>query len=508
MTVVVEPGLYRAAVLRDLTRLLPPNTWSIDTYGFLTVKPSARPTPAENLLTAIAKAPGLVQISGSEAAMSVGVAGQLKTLGDVGGAVFSNPAAQGPDTEVAVLYDSSNNYGVGYWGLGLDDARIDLPTHIMLGHELGHARQLLEGTWTSLADGEVYAIGIENDLRGGDAPPLPIRKGHSGGKKEKPKQAPVENPPRTSDGCFVATAAYGSPMHPVVGGLREFRERVLRPTREGRDFFAEFHDVYAAVSAPVVRRMAEDEATRDLVRDTLVSPIVRYLAMACAFPDLPLQSAGPWAPFLEGLRDDLEDFASIMPLPSRLGEIAPDRAADELIVALRYQLRDPGRRRAWLEGLRRAGELPLPADGDIAERLRSSGRSEDEIALILEPVGAACLGCAFGNDVGTAAEGVRWRYTVTVRNATTNETYLNLRIFYLAAPGTIDNMGLVTLPDLAPGEIAVFPLCECSRLESYYIEGDLVTTDGTTGSFVVPNDGSITPGSAGDPNPCEDSWAF
>jgi hypothetical protein len=36
--------------------------------------------------------------------------------------------------------------------------------------------------------------------------------------------------------CFIATAAYGSPMHPYVNILREFREAYLRPTVLGRLF--------------------------------------------------------------------------------------------------------------------------------------------------------------------------------------------------------------------------------------------------------------------------------
>jgi hypothetical protein len=34
-------------------------------------------------------------------------------------------------------------------------------------------------------------------------------------------------------GCFVATATFGSPIHPVVEGLREFRDSRLRPSRLG-----------------------------------------------------------------------------------------------------------------------------------------------------------------------------------------------------------------------------------------------------------------------------------
>lgn len=36
------------------------------------------------------------------------------------------------------------------------------------------------------------------------------------------------------DECFIATAVFEDPDHPVVKDLRRFRDRVLRPTRSGR----------------------------------------------------------------------------------------------------------------------------------------------------------------------------------------------------------------------------------------------------------------------------------
>ena len=294
---------------------------------------------------------------------------------------------------------------------------------------------------------------------------------------------------------------------------------MLQRSRAGRELYDGFNDRYRALSIPVIAAMADPE-TRELVRDWVVRPVMRYLELVRDFPDLPAEAAGPWAPFLERLRDDLERFASAVPLPGGLGSLEPAEAVEELLVALRYQLRSPERRRAWLEELRRRGELPVAA-GDareraaLAERLRAAGRTAEEIDLVLAPVGPAADVAAttaslagFGPDLGTTADTVAWRYTVTLRNATTDETYLNLRVYYLAAPGDADSMGLVTLDDLKPGEVAVFPLCECTRLQSYFIEGDIVTAAGDTGQFVYPDQGSMTPAAAGDAFPCEDSWAF
>jgi hypothetical protein len=500
-------------VLRDLARLVPPDVWSIDKFGFLSFKPPARPTGASLLLESVVKPPGLVTIAGSEGAARLVISGQASELRDVAGSTFFDPAGQGPEANVAIFYDTTDNYAAGYWVNGLDGSRIDFPPHIVLGHELAHARQILEGAYTTRADGEAYAITVENDLRGADTPVLPFRQGHDGGRKDPPKKAPVENPPRSRDGCFVATAAYGSPLHPAVAELRTLRDHALRPTREGRAFFDRFYDTYAAASAPVVDAMRADEEVRELVQRCIVAPLVRYLVLARDLPDLPLEAAGPWAPFIEQVRAGVEELAAVVPLPSGLHDIPPERAANELLVALRYQLRTPERRRAWLLELRSAGDLPLTVTAaearEMADALRAAGRSDEELDLILGTRRRRSVALSgFGNDLGSQADAVSWRYTVTLRNATPNETYLNLRVYYLAQPGDMNSMGLVTLDDLKPGEIAVFPLCECSRLQSYYIEGDLITTAGDTGQFVYPDEGSMTPGRAGDPNPCEDSWAF
>jgi hypothetical protein len=249
-----------------------------------------------------------------------------------------------------------------------------------------------------------------------------------------------------------------------------------------------------------------------MVRDTLVSPIVRYLQLARDFPALPVAAGGPWEPFLTRMRDGLEEFARLVPLPSELDKLDPGEAIEELAVALRFQLRSPESRAAWLQRLTASGELPIALDSvrrqAARERLAMAGLTSDEMRVVLGAQPKA-LGTAFGNDVGTRANEISWRYTVTFRNADTDgAVYSNIRAYYLAKPGEPTDMGMVTLDDLRPGEVGVFPLCECSRLFSYFIEGDLTLPNGTTGTFVFPDEGAMTPARAGDPNPCEDSWAF
>jgi photosystem II stability/assembly factor-like uncharacterized protein len=79
-----------------------------------------------------------------------------------------------------------------------------------------------------------------------------------------------------SSDCFIATAAFGSPMEPQVRFLREFRDRFLMSNRAGRAFV----DLYYQFSPPLARFIAGHEEMRLLVRWALL-PVVglSYLAL-------------------------------------------------------------------------------------------------------------------------------------------------------------------------------------------------------------------------------------
>jgi len=70
-------------------------------------------------------------------------------------------------------------------------------------------------------------------------------------------------------GCFIATAAYGSYLHPKVAELRMFRDRYLLTNGPGRLFVS----LYYRLSPPVARVIAEHEWMRAGVRVMLV-PLV------------------------------------------------------------------------------------------------------------------------------------------------------------------------------------------------------------------------------------------
>jgi hypothetical protein len=65
--------------------------------------------------------------------------------------------------------------------------------------------------------------------------------------------------------CFIATAAWGSPMHPRVASLRSFRDRVLLRHPEGQAFVA----LYYRFSPPLARWIGDRPAARRAARAAL-----------------------------------------------------------------------------------------------------------------------------------------------------------------------------------------------------------------------------------------------
>jgi hypothetical protein len=67
-------------------------------------------------------------------------------------------------------------------------------------------------------------------------------------------------------GCFIATAAYGSPLEPQVLLLQKFRDQLLLRIEPGRSFV----HLYYKYSPPLADYIAESQALRSIVQLTLL----------------------------------------------------------------------------------------------------------------------------------------------------------------------------------------------------------------------------------------------
>jgi len=76
-------------------------------------------------------------------------------------------------------------------------------------------------------------------------------------------------PTPVGDGCFIATAAYGTETAEELDTLRAFRDEVLLQNSLGSQLVA----LYYEVSPPVADCISEHEGLRTLVRELLVDPV-------------------------------------------------------------------------------------------------------------------------------------------------------------------------------------------------------------------------------------------
>jgi len=130
----------------------------------------------------------------------------------------------------------------------------------------------LNGTLSSFGEdeaGEIYVVGIGGTVDRIAAPPS------SGG-----ATAQVGG----GGGCFIATAAYGSPLAEEVQTLRQFRDRYLLAHGPGRLLVA----AYYRLSPPIARWVAGNDGVRAIVRVAL-RPVAGWARLSL---DAPVASLG------------------------------------------------------------------------------------------------------------------------------------------------------------------------------------------------------------------------
>ena len=91
--------------------------------------------------------------------------------------------------------------------------------------------------------------------------------------------AEVQTRINCAKGCFIATAAYGSPLAPQVQHLRTFRDRFLMPYPLGHWFV----DLYYRYSPPLAEVLAQHDNLRAVVRTGLL-PLISTVKFANELP--------------------------------------------------------------------------------------------------------------------------------------------------------------------------------------------------------------------------------
>jgi hypothetical protein len=80
-------------------------------------------------------------------------------------------------------------------------------------------------------------------------------------------------PPQQKSGCFIATAAYGSPMAKEVVALRRFRDKILSHYRIGREMI----EIYYSISPPIAEIINKSRRVRSVTR-CLLAPIINFVS--------------------------------------------------------------------------------------------------------------------------------------------------------------------------------------------------------------------------------------
>jgi uncharacterized repeat protein (TIGR01451 family) len=209
-------------------------------------------------------------------------------------------ANRGPDAATSVLVDLSQQPvalpGLRFTGASCSGLRCTLPTLAAGSAVLLEAdtdsfrnRDTLTVTLATAASSAETDYATANNQMSERFGVLPLDKCDYG----LPKGA-------GSIGCFIATAAYGSPLEAHVVALREFRDRHLRRSAAGRAFI----DLYGRYSPPVAALISRHETLRTATRAAL-TPVVFAVERpreALVLLALALGGLGAWRVRVRGRR--------------------------------------------------------------------------------------------------------------------------------------------------------------------------------------------------------------
>jgi hypothetical protein len=75
------------------------------------------------------------------------------------------------------------------------------------------------------------------------------------------------------EGCFIATAVYGSPYATEVVILKELRDNLLLNYQLGRDFVR----LYYRISPPIANQIAKRKILKEITKSILIIPLIRFI---------------------------------------------------------------------------------------------------------------------------------------------------------------------------------------------------------------------------------------
>jgi hypothetical protein len=295
-------------------------------------------------------------------------------LDQVGGVAVKVPSADPVFTTlVGVAMDVTLCSGNGYWTRGPGNAQIDMPGKALLYHELvGHALHHCIGDFNA-ADPEGQAIAEENVLRG--ILGLPQRTSHEG----------ACGGGGSGNGCYIASAAYGSPIAAEVHELRVFRDVVIRATHWGSNLFDEFHKHYYQISPAIAAKMYADPEMAEIIRAILVHPLMIALRLSLLLPKDPTDKEAATKFATEALHQ-YADWIRQLPIAASAPTETPEALADDILNAMNI-FRPPALSVAFIDNLVSAGVLPLHAETELfsglSKNLRDKGLAETEIRRIV-----------------------------------------------------------------------------------------------------------------------------
>ena len=81
---------------------------------------------------------------------------------------------------------------------------------------------------------------------------------------------PPPPPPTSSSGCFIATAAYGTPFASEIDVLRKFRDQSLDKNCIGRILIKKYYQL----SPPIAQKISISETRKKIVR-LMLTPLVK-----------------------------------------------------------------------------------------------------------------------------------------------------------------------------------------------------------------------------------------